>query len=40
MSKNRQSDSGNDSLRVVDAIRFIQHFSRGKEDYITILRID
>lgn len=34
MSKNHQSNSDKDSLGVVDAIRFIQHFSPGEGNYI------
>ena len=33
MSKNYQSNPDKDSLGVIDAIRFIQHFSPGKGNY-------
>lgn len=33
MSKNYQSNPNNDSLEVVNTIRFIQHFSPGEGNY-------
>ncbi|MGB5710197.1 MAG: hypothetical protein WBM44_04715 [Waterburya sp.] len=33
MSKNYQSNPNKNSLGIVDAIRFIQHFSPGEGDY-------